>query len=142
LLAGAGTAEARRRHRTRGVDARPAASPEDVIGYLRANEITLTYDQAAETVRAGATGAAKASQEKHVKSRLEGLYREEEEHRRSPGGAAARARVTIRHARKRAAARLGLRAISACSGVWRLVLIGASAQAGQLRTSFVCLKNP
>jgi site-specific DNA recombinase len=61
LLAGAGPAEARRRHRTRGVDARPAASTEDVIGYLRANEITLTYDQAAGTVRAGATGAANPS---------------------------------------------------------------------------------
>jgi len=62
---GVGPAEARRRRRTRrGVDARPAASPEDVIGYLRA--IALTCAQAAGTVRAGATGAAMASQGKQV----------------------------------------------------------------------------
>jgi site-specific DNA recombinase len=60
LLAGAEPAEARRRRRTRrGTDARPAASPEEAIGYLRANEMALTYDQAAGTLRAGATGAAK-----------------------------------------------------------------------------------
>jgi site-specific DNA recombinase len=60
LLASAGPAEARRRRRTRrGTDARPAASPEEAAGYLRANEIALTYDQATGTLRARATGAAK-----------------------------------------------------------------------------------
>ncbi|TVZ02024.1 hypothetical protein EAS64_31895 [Trebonia kvetii] len=60
LLAGAEPAEAHRRRRTRrGVDALPAASPEEAIGYLRANEIALTYDQATGTLRAAATGAAK-----------------------------------------------------------------------------------
>jgi hypothetical protein len=43
----------------RGVDARPAASPEETIGYLRANEIALTYDQATGTMQAGTTRAAK-----------------------------------------------------------------------------------
>jgi site-specific DNA recombinase len=62
LLASAGTAEARRRHRTRrGTDARPAASPEEAAGYLRANEIALTYDQATGTLRARPTGAAKTT---------------------------------------------------------------------------------
>ena len=60
LLAGAEPAEAHRRRRTRrGVDARPAACPEEAIGYLRANEIALIYDQATGTLRAAATGAAK-----------------------------------------------------------------------------------
>jgi DNA invertase Pin-like site-specific DNA recombinase len=60
LLAGAEPAEAHRRRRTRrGADARPAASPVEAIGYLRANEIALTYDQATGTLRAAATGAAK-----------------------------------------------------------------------------------
>jgi DNA invertase Pin-like site-specific DNA recombinase len=55
-------AEARRRRRTRrGADVRPAASPEEAAGFLRANEIALTYDQATGTLRATAStaGAAK-----------------------------------------------------------------------------------
>jgi site-specific DNA recombinase len=57
-----GPAEARRRRRTRrGTDARPTASPEKAAGYLRANEIALTYDQATGTLRARATGAAKTT---------------------------------------------------------------------------------
>jgi len=55
-------AGARRRRRTRrGADARPAASAETAAGYLRANEIALTYDQATGTLRATAStaGAAK-----------------------------------------------------------------------------------
>ena len=52
--------EAHRRRRTRGgTDACPAASPEDVIGFLRANETALTYDLAIGTLRAAATGTAK-----------------------------------------------------------------------------------
>jgi hypothetical protein len=50
----------RRRRTRRGIDARPAARLEEAIGYLRANEIALTYDQATGTLLAGATGAAKA----------------------------------------------------------------------------------
>ena len=49
----------RRRRTRRGTDARPAASPQEAIGYLRANEIVLTYDQATGNLLAGATGAAK-----------------------------------------------------------------------------------
>jgi len=55
-----GPADGTRRRRTRrGTDARPAASPQEAIGYLRANEIVLTYDQATGNLLAGATGAAK-----------------------------------------------------------------------------------
>ena len=49
----------RRRRTRRGTGARPAASPQEAIGYLRANEIVLTYDQATGNLLAGATGAAK-----------------------------------------------------------------------------------
>jgi len=49
----------RRRRTRRGTDARPAASPQEAIGYLRANEIVLTYDQATGNLLVGATGAAK-----------------------------------------------------------------------------------
>ncbi|HEY5018177.1 MAG TPA: hypothetical protein VII59_15520 [Streptosporangiaceae bacterium] len=60
LLAGAGSGEARRRRRTRRrTDVSPAASPEGAVGYLRANEIALTYDQATGTLRAAASTAAK-----------------------------------------------------------------------------------
>ena len=51
--------ETRRRRTRRGTDARPAASPQEAIGYLRANEIVLTYDQATGNLLVGATGAAK-----------------------------------------------------------------------------------
>jgi hypothetical protein len=44
----------RRRRRTRGgADTVPAASAEDVIGYLRGHRITLTWDPAAEALQAG-----------------------------------------------------------------------------------------
>jgi hypothetical protein len=53
LLTGA---EGQHRRRTRrGVDTRPPASVEETISYLRENEITLTYDQAAASLRAGGT---------------------------------------------------------------------------------------
>ncbi len=42
----------------RGVDARYQASPEDVIGYLREQQITLTYDPASGTLDAGTAEAA------------------------------------------------------------------------------------
>ena len=43
---------AQRRTR-RGVDVRRLTSPEEAISYLRENEITLTYDQAAASLRPG-----------------------------------------------------------------------------------------
>jgi DNA invertase Pin-like site-specific DNA recombinase len=50
-------AEGQRRRRTRrGLDVRYQASPEDVTGYLRERQITLTYDPAATSLNAG-TGA-------------------------------------------------------------------------------------
>jgi hypothetical protein len=41
------------------VDARRKAGPQEAISYLRENEITLTYNQAAASLRAGSGGAAK-----------------------------------------------------------------------------------
>ena len=43
--------------RTDGV--RGAAAPQDVIGYLRAHEVTVTWDPAAAALRARAPGTAK-----------------------------------------------------------------------------------
>jgi len=45
---------ARRRRTRHGTDARPAASTQDVLGYLREQDITLTWDQAAGVLRAEA----------------------------------------------------------------------------------------
>jgi DNA invertase Pin-like site-specific DNA recombinase len=60
LLISTEPAQARRRRRTRGgTDVCPAASPEEAAGFLRANEIALTYDQATGTLRAAATGTVK-----------------------------------------------------------------------------------
>jgi site-specific DNA recombinase len=61
LLTGAGPAAGRRRRRTRrGADVNRPASAEDVIGYLRARQITLTYHPAAGTLQADTPGDAKA----------------------------------------------------------------------------------
>jgi len=62
LLAGAGPAAGRRRRRTRrGADVTsPAASEEDVISYLYARQITLTYHPATGTLQADAPEDAKA----------------------------------------------------------------------------------
>jgi hypothetical protein len=58
LLTGAQAAGGRTRRRTRrGTDVRPAASPEEAIGYLREHQIILTWDPAAGTLQAGTTGA-------------------------------------------------------------------------------------
>jgi hypothetical protein len=47
-----------RRRRTRhGTDVRYQATPEDVITWLREQQITLTYDPAAGTLRAGTAEA-------------------------------------------------------------------------------------
>ncbi len=43
---------------SRGADVRYRASPEDVIGYLRERQITLTYDPASGTLDAGTAEAA------------------------------------------------------------------------------------
>jgi hypothetical protein len=59
LLTQAEPPAARRRRTRRGADARPAASSEEAISYLRENEIALSYDQAAASLRAGKSGAAK-----------------------------------------------------------------------------------
>ena len=60
LLTGRSLPPAARRRTRRGADARPpAASPEDVIGYLREHQITLTYDPAAGTLQAGTAEATK-----------------------------------------------------------------------------------
>ena len=48
----------RRRRTRRGVDVRYQASPEDVIGYLREHQITLTYDPASGALDAGTAEAA------------------------------------------------------------------------------------
>jgi hypothetical protein len=60
LLTGAEpAARGRRRRRTRhGTDVRCPVGEQDVIGYLRAHQITLIYDQAAGTLRAGTAVAA------------------------------------------------------------------------------------
>src|SRR5207237_655347 len=51
LLTGAELATGRRRRRTRrGVEVSPPVSEQDVIGYLRTREITLTYDPQAKTL--------------------------------------------------------------------------------------------
>jgi site-specific DNA recombinase len=58
LLTGTSPAAGRRRRTRRGADVRQQASPEDVTGYLREQQITLTYDPAAGTLRAGTGEAA------------------------------------------------------------------------------------
>jgi hypothetical protein len=52
-----GKQPARRRRSRRGTDVRPPASPQDVIRYLRGQELTLTYDPAAGVLRAEAAHA-------------------------------------------------------------------------------------
>ena len=49
----------RRRRTRRGADVRHQPSPEDVTGYLRERQITLTYDPASGTLD---TGTGKAAQ--------------------------------------------------------------------------------
>jgi site-specific DNA recombinase len=54
-----GAHPARRRRTRRGADTRPQTRAEDVIGYVRARGITLTYDPAAGTLQAGTREAIK-----------------------------------------------------------------------------------
>jgi len=54
-----GTQPARRRRTRRGADTRPQAGADDVIRYLRARGVTLTYDPAAGTLQAGTCEAIK-----------------------------------------------------------------------------------
>jgi hypothetical protein len=58
LLTRTGPAGGRRRRIRRATDARYQPSPEDVTGYLREQQIALTYDPAAGTLRVGTTEAA------------------------------------------------------------------------------------
>ena len=58
LLTGTDPAGGRRRRTRRRIDIRYQASAEDVIRYLREQQITLTYDPAASTLRAGTAKAA------------------------------------------------------------------------------------
>ena len=59
LLAGGAPAGVPRRRRTRrGADVRCSASAEDVIGYLRTRQITLTYDPRTGTLQADTPEAA------------------------------------------------------------------------------------
>jgi site-specific DNA recombinase len=57
LLTGAEPAAGRRRRTRRGIDARPAVSAEDVIGFLRERGIALTWDQFSRTLQAGTEAA-------------------------------------------------------------------------------------
>jgi site-specific DNA recombinase len=58
LLAAAEPAARHRRRRTRqGADVRRPASDQDVIGYLRTRQITLTYDPRTGTLQAGSPDA-------------------------------------------------------------------------------------
>ncbi|MGO8892231.1 MAG: recombinase family protein [Streptosporangiaceae bacterium] len=58
LTGGTDPAGGRRRRTRRGADARAQASAESVIGYLREQQTTLTYDPAAGTLHAGIAEAA------------------------------------------------------------------------------------
>jgi site-specific DNA recombinase len=58
LLSQAPSSTGRRRRTRRGIDVRHQASPEDMIRYLRGQQITLTYDPAAGTLHAGTGDAA------------------------------------------------------------------------------------
>ena len=54
-----GTLAGQRRRRTRGgTDVRPRVTAEDLTGYLREQQLILTYDPAAGTLRAGTGEAA------------------------------------------------------------------------------------
>jgi site-specific DNA recombinase len=59
LLTGTRPAEGRRRRTRRGADVRHPVSDQEVTGYLREREITLTYDPAAGTLQAGTCETAK-----------------------------------------------------------------------------------
>jgi site-specific DNA recombinase len=58
LITQAPPGEGRRRRTRRGTNVRLQASPEDVIAYLRERQITLAYDPAEATLRAGTGDAA------------------------------------------------------------------------------------
>jgi site-specific DNA recombinase len=58
LLTGSAAGQRGRRTRGCGADVRPQVTAEDVTGRLREQELTLTYDPAARTLRAGTGEAA------------------------------------------------------------------------------------
>jgi site-specific DNA recombinase len=59
LLTRAEPLPARRRRTRRGVDVRSALSPQNVVRFLRENEVALVYNQTTGTLQAGTSGAAK-----------------------------------------------------------------------------------
>lgn len=59
LLTGAEPAAGRRRRTRRGADVHAGVGSEETIGFLRERGITLTWDQAAGTVRVGTAEAIK-----------------------------------------------------------------------------------
>jgi site-specific DNA recombinase len=59
LLTRAEPLPARRRRTRRGVDVRSALSPQNVVRFLRENEVALVYDQTTGTLQAGTSGVAK-----------------------------------------------------------------------------------
>jgi hypothetical protein len=87
LLTGAKPTEGRRRRTRRGADARHPVSGQEVTGYLREREITLTYHPVAGTLQAGTSETAKTSIRKAASpGRSAPLYRKEEKRDcRSPG---------------------------------------------------------
>ena len=89
LLAGADGYESQRRRRTRrGTDARHHANSEDVIAYLRENQVTLTFDPAAGTLHAEGTAAIQIVTRKQVNPGPSGgpsLEGARKKGRRSPG---------------------------------------------------------
>jgi hypothetical protein len=50
---------ARRRRTRRGVDVRPALSPQAAARFLRENEVVVVYDQATGTLHANTSGTVK-----------------------------------------------------------------------------------
>jgi site-specific DNA recombinase len=59
LLTRAEHLPARRRRTRRGVDVRSALSPQNVVRFLRENEVTLVYNQTTGTLQVGTSGVAK-----------------------------------------------------------------------------------
>ena len=59
LLSRAEPALARRRRTRRGVDVRPALSPQDAIRFFRESQIALIYDEATRTLQADSSDIAK-----------------------------------------------------------------------------------
>ena len=90
---------ARRRRTRRGVDVRPALSPQAAARFLRENEVVVVYDQATGTLHADTSGTVKTIASKQV-NRGESLLTGRRETASHTAFAAASARLMIRHACK------------------------------------------